>query len=62
MRLCKWFGFIAGMLRDLLAEGRKKMFERTNNKEITGRNEKEKQNISTLRDFHLCHIEKWGVS
>jgi len=38
------------------------MFEKTDNKELTSRNETEKTNISTLKDFHLSHIDKWGVS
>ena len=38
------------------------MFEKTDNKEITGRNEIEKKNIETLKEFHLSHINKWGLS
>ena len=38
------------------------MFEKTENKELTGRNEIEKQNIDTLKKFHLNHINKWGLS
>ena len=38
------------------------MFEKTENKELTSRNETEKKNISTLKDYHLSHIDKWGFS
>lgn len=38
------------------------MFEKTQNKELTSRNETEKSNIELIKDFHLSHIDKWGVS
>ena len=38
------------------------MFEKTANKELSGRNEIEKENIDKLKDFHVDHIDKWGVS
>ena len=37
------------------------MFEKTDNKELTIRSEIEKQNIETLKEFHLSHINKWGL-
>ena len=38
------------------------MFKKTANKELTSRNESEQNNIALLKDFHLSHIDKWGVS
>ena len=38
------------------------MFKKTENKELTGRNEIEKQNIETLKEFYLSHVNQWGMS
>ena len=38
------------------------MFEKTKNKELTIRNETEKETVETLKDFQLSHLEKWGES
>ncbi len=38
------------------------MFEKTEERMLTGMTEIEKQNISNLKDFHLSHINRWGVS
>jgi hypothetical protein len=38
------------------------MFEKTENKELTSRNDTEKSNIDILRAFHLSHIERWGLN
>ena len=38
------------------------MFEKTATKEVTSRNETEQQTLTTLKDFHSSHIDKWGVN
>ncbi len=37
------------------------MSKKTENKELTSKNEEEESSLSTLRKFHLDHIEKFGV-
>lgn len=36
------------------------MFRKNDNKEFSGKSDTERQNISTLKDFHLSHINKFG--
>ncbi len=36
------------------------MFEKTVNKELTSRNETEKQNTDKLKEFHVNHIDKFN--
>ena len=38
------------------------MFEKNDNKELTSRTKTERRDISTLKAFHLSHINKWGLS
>lgn len=38
------------------------MFEKTKNKELTNRNEAEKSNLDLLKEFHISHLEKWGLN
>lgn len=45
----------------LLKQGRE-VYKKTENNEITGRNSVEEQNITSLKDFHLSHIDNWGVN
>ena len=37
------------------------MFEKTGTKELTGTSETEKSNLEILKEFHLSHVNKWGV-
>lgn len=38
------------------------MYEKTEQKELTSRNESEKAVVEKIKEFHLSHIDNWGVS